>query len=74
MKAGTAKAARLFIPKKKSPSKAELSRPQTPFERLSEENYYLRISEFTEKIIEQFSPDKMKNRAGIPEKGIFEVS
>lgn len=33
---------------------------KTPFERLSEENYYLRISEFTEKIIEAIQSDKMK--------------
>lgn len=33
---------------------------KTSFERLSEENYYLRISEFTEKIIEAIQSDKMK--------------
>ena len=33
---------------------------KTPFERLSEENYYLKISEFTEKIIEAIQSDKMK--------------
>lgn len=33
---------------------------QKPFERLSEENYYLRISEFTPQIIEAIESDKMK--------------
>ena len=33
---------------------------QKPFERLSEENYYLRISEFTPKIIEAIESDRMK--------------
>ncbi|MDO4902176.1 MAG: methionine--tRNA ligase [bacterium] len=33
---------------------------QIPFERLSEENYYLRISEFAPKIIEAIESDKMK--------------
>lgn len=33
---------------------------KTPFERISEENYYLRISEFTEKIIEAIQSDEMK--------------
>ena len=33
---------------------------QIPFERISEENYYLRISEFSDRIIEAIETDRMK--------------
>ena len=73
MKVGIAKAAKAYVTDKEyDDNHGECPDHKKPYIKLSEENYYLRISDFKDRIREAIESDEIKNYPSFPQERIPE--